>query len=153
MKYYSTQRPITPGNYPKSPFKEVLNIVNFDSRMYCEEIGQEAWGYIEYKAPLHPKDAMEYELMPVPDKIIHVSFIGVDSWGHRVYKDEMGRLWKYCDPGERPEERHDGLFRASSNDPDGEPDYPLRGDMDYRIKDTEGFYGNVSQKQVCRDQE
>ena len=123
MKYYSTQRPITPGNYPKSPFKEVLNIVNFDSRMYCEEIGQEAWGYIEYKVPLHPKDAMEYELMPVPDKIIH-----------------------YCDPGEMPEERHDGLFRASSNDPDGEPDYPLRGDMDYRIKGTGGFYGNVSQK-------
>ena len=58
----------------------------------------------------------------------------------------MGRLWKYCDPGEMPEERHDGLFRASSNDPDGEPDYPLRGDMDYRIKDTGGFYGNVSQK-------
>lgn len=92
MKYYSTQRPITPGNYPKSPFKEVLNIVNFDSRMYCEEIGQEAWGYIEYKAPLHPKDAMEYELMPVPDKIIHVSFVRVDSWGHRVYKDGMGRI-------------------------------------------------------------
>ena len=51
----------------------------------------------------------------------------------------MGRLWKYRDPGEMPEERHDGLFRASSNDPDGEPDYPLRGDMDYRIKDTGGF--------------
>lgn len=51
------------------------------------------------------------------------------------------------------EERHDGLFRASSNDPDGEPDYPLCGDMDYRIENTGGFYGNVSQKQVCRNQE
>lgn len=153
MRYYSTQRPITPGSYPKSPFMKVLNIVNFDSRTYCEEIGQEAWGYIEYKTPLHPKDAAEYELMPVPDKIINLSFAGVDSWGCRVYKDEVGRLWKYSDPGEMPEERHDRLFRVSSNEPDGEPDYPLCGDMDYRIEDTGGFYGNVSQKQVRRNQE
>ena len=139
MRYYSTQRPITPGSYPKSPFKEVLNIVNFDSRTYCEEIGQKAWGYIEYK------------MMPIPEKIIHISFIGVDSWGCRVYKDETGRLWKYSDPGEMPEERHDGLYRASSNDPDGEPDYPLCGDMDYRIEDTGGFYGNVPKKQFYRN--
>ena len=153
MRYYSTQRPITPGSYPKSPFMKVLNIVNFGFRTYCKEIGREAWGYIEYKMPLHPEDAAEYELMPIPEKIIHISFIGVDSWGCRVYKDETGRLWKYSDPGEMPEERHDGLYRASSNDPDGEPDYPLCGDMDYRIEDTGGFYGNVSQKQVRRNQE
>ena len=151
MKYYSIQRPITPGSYPKSPFMKVLNIVNFGFRTYCKEIGREAWGYIEYKMPLHPEDAAEYELMPIPEKIIHISFIGVDSWDCRVYKDETGRLWKYSDPGEMPEERHDGLYRASSNDPDGEPDYPLCGDMDYRIEDTGGFYGNVPQKQIYRN--
>lgn len=151
MKYYSIQRPITPGSYPKSPFMKVLNIVNFGFRTYCKEIGREAWGYIEYKMPLHPEDAAEYELMPIPEKIIHISFIGVDSWGCRVYKDETGRLWKYSDPGEMPEERHDGLYRASSNDPDGEPDYPLCGDMDYRIEDTGDFYGNVPQKQIYRN--
>lgn len=151
MKYYSIQRPITPGSYPKSPFMKVLNIVNFGFRTYCKEIGREAWGYIEYKMPLHPEDAAEYELMPIPEKIIHISFIGVDSWGCRVYKDETGRFWKYSDPGEMPEERHDGLYRASSNDPDGEPDYPLCGDMDYRIEDTGGFYGNVPQKQIYRN--
>ena len=151
MKYYSIQRPITPGSYPKSPFMKVLNIVNFGFRTYCKEIGREAWGYIEYKMPLHPEDAAEYELRPIPEKIIHISFIGVDSWGCRVYKDETGRLWKYSDPGEMPEERHDGLYRASSNDPDGEPDYPLCGDMDYRIEDTGGFYGNVPQKQIYRN--
>ena len=151
MTYYSIQRPITPGSYPKSPFMKVLNIVNFGFRTYCKEIGREAWGYIEYKMPLHPEDAAEYELMPIPEKIIHISFIGVDSWGCRVYKDETGRLWKYSDPGEMPEERHDGLYRASSNDPDGEPDYPLCGDMDYRIEDTGGFYGNVPQKQIYRN--
>ena len=43
MKYYSTQRPITPGSYPKSPFNEVLQVFNFDARTYCEEIGRDAW--------------------------------------------------------------------------------------------------------------
>lgn len=79
--------------------------------------------------------------MPVPDKIIHISFVGVDSWGSRVYRDAMRRLWKYSVPGEMPEERHDGLFRASSNEWDGEPDYPLCADMDYRIEHTGGFMG------------
>ena len=110
MKDYSVQRPITPGSYPKSPFMKILNIVNFGFRTYCKEIGREAWGYIEYKMPLHPEDVAEYELMPVPDKIMNLSFVGVDSWGRRVYKDKTGRLWKYSDPGEMPEERHDGLF-------------------------------------------
>ena len=62
MRYYSTQRPITPGSYPKSPFNEVLQVVNFDARTYCEEIGSDAWGYIEYKYPLHPDDVAYYEL-------------------------------------------------------------------------------------------
>ena len=45
----------------------------------------------------HPKDAAEFELMPVPDKIIHVPFVEVDSWRHRVYKDERRRLWNYME--------------------------------------------------------
>lgn len=45
MKYYSTQRPITPGSYPKPAFNQVTAILNYDSRTYCEGIGREAWGY------------------------------------------------------------------------------------------------------------
>lgn len=135
MKYYSTQRPITPGSYPKSPFNDVLQIVNFDSKIYCKDIEQEAWGYIVYKEPIRPKDVNEFGLMPIPEKIKVVSYVGVDSWGIRVYKDQQGVLWKYCDPGKAPEERHDRLLRASSNELEGEPGWPMDSDIDYRIKE------------------
>lgn len=135
MKYYSTQRPVTPGSFPKSPFNEVLQVVNFDSKTYCEDIGREAWGYIEYKYPLHPEDVEEYELSVIPSKIKEVVFAGLDDFGHRVYKDRDGKLWKYADPGEMPEERHDRLHTSSSNAMDGEPGGPMDPDMDYRIKE------------------
>lgn len=135
MKYYSTQRPITPGSYPKSPFNEVLQVVNFDARTYCEEIGRDAWGYIEYKYPLHPDDVADYELSVIPSKIKDVVFAGLDDFRCRTYKDKDGRIWKYSEPGEMPEERHDRLYAASSNATDGEPDGPMDLDMDYRIKE------------------
>lgn len=135
MKYYSTQRPITPGSYPKSPFNEVLQVVNFDARTYCEEIGRDAWGYIEYKYPLHPDDVADYELSVIPSKIKEVVFAGLDDFGCRTYKDKDGRIWKYSEPGNMPEERHDRLYAASSNATDGEPDVPMDLDMDYRIKE------------------
>ena len=135
MRYYSTQRPITPGSYPKSPFNEVLQVVNFDARTYCEEIGSDAWGYIEYKYPLHPDDVAYYELSVIPSKIKGVVFAGLDDFGCRTYKDQDGRIWKYAEPGEMPEERHDRLYAASSNAMDGEPDGSMDLDMDYRIKE------------------
>ena len=41
--YYSTQRPIGPGTYPKDG---IIEIVNYDSRKYIEEIGKPAWGHL-----------------------------------------------------------------------------------------------------------
>lgn len=58
-RYYSTQRPVTPGSYPK---EQVDCIVNFPDRVYCEEIGREAWGYIDYRLPLTEQQMMDYEL-------------------------------------------------------------------------------------------
>ena len=51
MRYYSTQRPITPGSFPRVAFNAVKEIVNFERKTYCEEIGREAWGYIDYEKP------------------------------------------------------------------------------------------------------
>lgn len=51
-KYYSTQRPITPGAYPKPKNNPVVSIHNFDKPTFFEEIGDTAWGYIEYEKPL-----------------------------------------------------------------------------------------------------
>ena len=63
MKYYSTQRPVAPGTFPKPDGNKVLEIVNFDKRQYCEEASRDCWGYIEYEHPLTEKQAADYELV------------------------------------------------------------------------------------------
>ncbi len=63
MKYYSTQRPVTPGSYPKPEGNKVLEIVNYDSRQYVPQIGREAWGYIVYESRITDKEAADYELV------------------------------------------------------------------------------------------
>lgn len=61
MKYYSIRRPILPGGYPEKELVE--KIVNFDTRIYCQEIDGLAWGYVEYKKALTPDQADAYELV------------------------------------------------------------------------------------------
>lgn len=44
--------------FPKQPGESITTIVNFEEgRTYCKDIGRPAWGYIEYTAPLDPKQA------------------------------------------------------------------------------------------------
>ena len=62
MRYYSTQRPVQPGGYPKK--KTVVDIQNFDQRLFCEAIGMDAWGYIDYSEALSEKEVADYELVP-----------------------------------------------------------------------------------------
>lgn len=64
MKYYSTQRPVAPGGYPKPQENPIKTICNFDSREHCPDIGRRAWGYIEYEQPLPPGLGEDYELVP-----------------------------------------------------------------------------------------
>lgn len=61
MRYYSTQRPVMPGSYPKKGAQEVRN---YDDKTYIEEIDGEAWGYIEYDRELTAKEERDYELTP-----------------------------------------------------------------------------------------
>lgn len=63
MRYYSTQRPIGPGTFPKPQGNAVKEVFNFDSKTYCEEVGREAWGYIEYEQPIDPQAAADYFLV------------------------------------------------------------------------------------------
>ena len=62
-RYYSTQRPIAPGTFPKDQNAPV-NIVNFDARSPVEDGRMQAWGYLEYPHPLTQKQAADYELHP-----------------------------------------------------------------------------------------
>lgn len=61
MKYYSTQRPLMPGSCPRAGVQEV---VNFDDKKFCEEIGCEAWGFVEYNRELTQDEVDDYELTP-----------------------------------------------------------------------------------------
>ena len=57
-RYYLTQRPPAPGTFPGKP----VNMEAYDQKTYIEEIGRQAWGWIEYREPLTEKQADEYEL-------------------------------------------------------------------------------------------
>ena len=59
-RYYSTMRPVQPGGYPNRAGVEEIH--NFDTKTFCEEIGREAWGYIDYREPLTKEQAEAYEL-------------------------------------------------------------------------------------------
>lgn len=60
-RYYSTERPVMPGTFPRQDGTE--DIYNFFyGKIFCEEIQKEAWGYIEYQQPISPEKAQEYEL-------------------------------------------------------------------------------------------
>lgn len=129
MRYYSTQRPVGPGTFPQQEWNKVLEIHNFDHKTYCEEIGREAWGYIDYEKPLARYDSNSYELVPAQTKTLHLRYIGTDSWSRYVYEDENGDLWKLldcCSPREVCEERGDTPYSSCNNAFDGEPDCPMQ---------------------------
>lgn len=61
-KYYSTQRPIGPGTYPKPQDNNIIEIKNFNKKEKIEKEDINAYGYIEYEKPLMPAAARAYEL-------------------------------------------------------------------------------------------
>lgn len=65
MRYYSIMRPVMPGSYPKKAAAQ--EIENFDEKTFCEEIGREAWGYIDYSEELTESEAADCELVPAKE--------------------------------------------------------------------------------------
>lgn len=63
MRYYSAQRPIVPGGYPKPEGNAVTEIMNFEQQIFCEEINQDVWGYICYEGPLSREQQSAYEFI------------------------------------------------------------------------------------------
>lgn len=62
--YYSTQRPVSIGTFPKPLDNQPTEIKNFDTRMPVEGGTFMAWGTITYTKPLSERDAKSYELRP-----------------------------------------------------------------------------------------
>ena len=66
-KYYSTQRPVDIGTFPKPPRNVPDEIVNYDQRVPVENGSFLAWGHLTYTRPLTKRQASDYELRPAPD--------------------------------------------------------------------------------------
>lgn len=49
-----------PGCCPRAGVYEVKN---FETKMFCDEVGCEAWGYVDYMRELSPEEAADYELL------------------------------------------------------------------------------------------
>lgn len=65
-RYYSTQRPVDIGTFPKPADNKPVEIHNYDKRQPVENGTMQAWGYLEYAKPLTEKEASDYELKPAP---------------------------------------------------------------------------------------
>ncbi len=104
IRYYSTQRPVMPGSFPKPDGNKVLEIVNFDERTPCPDIGRDAWGYIEYEQPLDEATARNYELvkqgkdaMKITD-LIEMLYSALEENGDlEVAGIAMGKIYPYID--------------------------------------------------------
>lgn len=62
-------------------------------------------------------------------KTLRLKYIGRDSWGRYVYKDERDNFWKHLDcnsPIKECQRRGDKLYSSCNNAFDGEPDSPMR---------------------------
>lgn len=79
MRYYSILRPVAPGTFP-SGYK-INEIVNFDRRQYCADIGRESWGYIDFESELSDKDADAYDLVKKPQEKPSIGCVRhIPSW-------------------------------------------------------------------------
>ena len=66
-KYYSTQRPVDIGTFPKPSRNAPDEIVNYDQRVPVENGAFMAWGHLTYTRPLTKRQTSDYELRPAPD--------------------------------------------------------------------------------------
>ena len=66
-KYYSTQRPVDIGTFPKPLHNAPDEVVNYDQRIPVEDGTFLAWGHLTYTKPLTEKQASDYELRPALD--------------------------------------------------------------------------------------
>ena len=67
FKYYSTQRPIDIGTFPKGGGNDPIRFQNYDKRLPVEGGAFLAWGELEYGKQLTEDEMFCYELQPSRD--------------------------------------------------------------------------------------
>lgn len=104
-RYFSTQRPVDIGTYPKSGFNAPIEIRNYSGRMWVENDTRLAWGELIYARPLTAGEQSDYELRPSrynPDVWEHMNAQAqtVGKWEDRKRLPDPQRMtWWYPDFG------------------------------------------------------
>ena len=104
-KYYSTQRPVDIGTFPKDKDNPPIRIENYEGRIWVENDTRLAWGELAYAQPLSEKELYNYELKPSRDnpdmrRVMDAQAQVVGKWedAHRV-PDQKRLTWFYPDFG------------------------------------------------------
>lgn len=103
-KYYSTQRPVDLGTFPKTdggPGK----IVNFDRRESVEHGSIRAWGYLLYSAPLTQKQMDDYELRDAPGNPDRVRMEVQKRAEKKPIAEQLKEAAKQAERGNTPPEK------------------------------------------------
>ena len=104
-KYYSTQRPVSIGTFPKDHFKAPIRLQNYDGRLPVEGGAFRAWGEVVYDTPLSDGELRSYELRPSRNNLdirrqmdAQAQVVGKWEDAHRVpdQKRLTGRLCPWC---------------------------------------------------------
>lgn len=104
-KYYSTQRPVDIGTYPKPAGNAPDEIVNYDGRIRVENDTRLAWGHLTYTKPLTATEQQSYELRPSRDNpdvkhLMEEQTQAVGAWEDKRRVPDQKRLtWFYPDFG------------------------------------------------------
>lgn len=101
-KYYSTLRPIGIGCYPNN--HDVLEIVNFNERVFVEQINHAAWGYIVFADELSEKEADSYDLISAECKTWFGVLVTIPNDGETTAK-----MYKAVTSAIKPEEEEKQL--------------------------------------------
>ena len=102
FRYYSAQRPVAPGTFPKDG---CISVHNYDERQHVEAIGREAWGYIEYDRQLTGKEVESYELIPHGVKTWYAVMITRWNEGSCMKGEVQARIMDSRVQTEQPEGR------------------------------------------------
>lgn len=101
-RYFSTQRPVDIGTFPKPADNSPVEIINYnqDGRVWMEHDTILAWGELIYAKPLSDKDIADYELRPSrynPDisQVMCEQAKIVGQWERRNHIPERERLTRW----------------------------------------------------------
>lgn len=97
-KYYSTQRPLDVGSYPKPADNSPVEFNTFvPDRQPVENGVFMAWGYLVYTTPLTSEDMRRYELRPSRENldvrlVMDVQAQAVGAWEERIHMPDEKRV-------------------------------------------------------------